>query len=155
MAPLRLVDPKRGYAVHWCDGRHYARKLCPRHIRMPTRTALASRNSSPSLAALACACCGREWGGRRDRQAVIDHNDTTGKVRGVICSAGNIDIGDFDNTRPTGPRRGVPPPGPAVGSDSAHRPYANARAVCRIWVVSVSRSLRRPGRRLSCCRSWK
>ncbi len=129
MAPLRLVDPKRGYAVHWCDGRHYARKLCPRHIRMPTRTALASRNSSPSLAALACACCGREWGGRRDRQAVIDHNDTTGKVRGVICSAGNIDIGDFDNTRPTGPA----PRRTSAGSSSRFRlrpPAIRQRTCC-------------------------
>ena len=33
-AALRRVDAKRGCAVGWCDGRHYARSLCKRHARM-------------------------------------------------------------------------------------------------------------------------
>jgi hypothetical protein len=49
------------------------------------------------LAAPTCAACGRAWGNSRDRQPLIDHDHTTGKVRGVICSACNIGIGHFDD----------------------------------------------------------
>jgi hypothetical protein len=48
-------------------------------------------------AAPACASRDRACGTSRDRQAVIDHDHSTGKVRGVICSACNIGIGHFDD----------------------------------------------------------
>ena len=97
MAPLRRVDPDRGCAVDWCAGRHYARSLCKRHARMAYSYGLDVQELIGLLAAPECAICGRAWGDSRDRQAVIDHDHTTGNIRGVICSACNIGIGHFDD----------------------------------------------------------
>ena len=97
MTPLRRVDPKRGCAIDWCDGRHYARSLCNRHARMAYAYGLGVEELIALLATPGCAICGRAWGNTRDRQAVIDHDHTTGKIRGVICGACNIGIGHFDD----------------------------------------------------------
>ena len=97
MAPLRAVDPNRGCAIVWCDGRHYARSLCKRHVRMAYAYDLDVQELIALLAAPACESCDRAWGNSRDRQAVIDHDHATGKVRGVVCGACNIGIGHFDD----------------------------------------------------------
>jgi hypothetical protein len=97
MGPLRRVDPKRGCAVTWCDGRHYARSLCKRHVRMAYAYDLKVEELVALLDAPGCAICGRPWGTSRDRQAVTDHDHTSGKVRGVTCGACNIGIGHFDD----------------------------------------------------------
>jgi hypothetical protein len=98
LAPLRPVDPKRGCAVLWCDGQHYGRTLCKRHLRMTNAYGLGVLELIALLAAApTCAICGRAWGSSRDRQPVIDHDHTTGKIRGVICGACNIGIGHFDD----------------------------------------------------------
>jgi hypothetical protein len=98
MAPLRRVDPKRGCAIKWCDGRHYGRGLCKRHARMAYAYDLGVgvEELIALLAEPECAICGREWGTSRDRQAVIDHDHATGKIRGAICGA-CIGIGHFDD----------------------------------------------------------
>ena len=97
MAPLRPVDPQRGCAIAWCDGRHYGRGLCKRHLRMANAYGLSIKKLIAALAAPSCACCDRPWGDSRDRQAVIDHDHATGNVRGVVCGACNIGIGHFDD----------------------------------------------------------
>ena len=97
MAPLRRVDPQRGCAIVWCDGRHYARGLCKRHARMAYAYGLAVQKLIALPAAPGCTICGRAWGNSRDRQAVIDHDHATGRIRGVICGACNIGIGHFDD----------------------------------------------------------
>ena len=97
MAPLRPVDAKRGCAVDSCDGQHYGRALCKRHLRMANAYGLDVQALIALLAAPACESCARPWGNTRDRQAVIDHDHATGKVRGIICGACNIGIGHFDD----------------------------------------------------------
>ncbi len=42
-----------------------------------------------------CDSCMRAWGDSRATQPVIDHNHTTGKVRGVICCGRNLGLGHF------------------------------------------------------------
>jgi len=98
MAPLRPVDPDRGCAVDRGDGRHYARSLRKRHARRAYAYGLKVEELIALLdAAPACACRDRLWGTSRGRQAVIDHDHATGKVRGVVCGACNIGIGHFDD----------------------------------------------------------
>ena len=45
-----------------------------------------------------CAICGSTEGGRGDAHLVVDHDHTTGKVRGLLCHACNTGIGLFNDS---------------------------------------------------------
>jgi hypothetical protein len=95
MAKLRCVDPHRGCRVVDCDARHYARGLCKNHVRKGYHYGLTPEDVALLLSRDRCDACGRTWGESRGTQPVIDHDHTTGAVRGAICGNCNLGLGHF------------------------------------------------------------
>lgn len=88
-------EKHRIYNREW--GRRYPDKKAD--IALKTRLGLPHGTYATMLAAQdgKCAICGRTEPGGRTRRFHVDHDEATGKIRGLLCSPCNTGIGQLQH----------------------------------------------------------
>ena len=90
----------RSCLIIGCERKHVAKNLCGMHYEMKTQKISIDENAMKIINNHSgfCDICGTDSPGFGRKNFCIDHNHSTGSVRGMLCQKCNIGIGNFNDS---------------------------------------------------------
>lgn len=96
---FKKIDRRQACKMEGCENKHLAKSLCYTHYWMNAKKINIDHEANLLIKNHngLCDICGTEKPGYAGRRLCIDHDHSTGIVRGMLCQKCNVGLGNFND----------------------------------------------------------